>query len=59
MRPGAHYRVDVEFPRGFALTPAQAQALRPGMTVTADLVRDYGTLVDWILEPLQGAARRL
>ena len=58
-RAGAHYRVDVEFPRGFTLSPVQAQALRPGMTVTADLVRDYGTLVDWIMEPLQGAARRL
>ena len=56
---GAHYRVDVEFPNGFALSPVQIQALRPGMTVTADLVRDYGTLVDWITEPLQGATRRL
>ena len=56
---GPHYRVDVEFPDGFTLSPAQMQALRPGMTVTADLVRDYGTLVDWIMEPLQGAARRL
>ena len=56
---GAHYRVDVDFPHGFALSPVQMQALRPGMTVTADLVRDYGTLVDWIMEPLQGAARRL
>ena len=56
---GAHYRVDVEFPDGFALSPVQMQALRPGMTVTADLVRDYGTLLDWIMEPLQGAARRL
>ncbi len=56
---GAHYRVDVEFPAGFTLSSEQARALRPGMTVTADLVRDYGTLVDWIMEPLQGAARRL
>ena len=56
---GAHYRVDVEFADGFTLSPVQEQALRPGMTVTADLVRDYGTLVDWIMEPLQGAARRL
>ena len=56
---GAHYRVDVEFPDGFSLSPVQAQALRPGMTITADLVRDYGTLLDWIMEPLQGAARRL
>ena len=58
-RAGAHYRVDVEFPDGFTLSPLQLQALRPGMTVTADLVRDYGTLLDWIMEPLQGTARRL
>ena len=56
---GAHYRVEVEFPDGFTLPPAQALALRPGMTVTADLVRDYGTLVDWMMEPLRGTARRL
>ena len=56
---GAFYRVEVELPGGFTLSPAQAQALRPGMTVTADLVRDYGTLIDWMMEPLRGAARRL
>ena len=56
---GAHYRVDVEFPNGFTLSQVQAQALRPGMTVTADLVRDYGTLIDWMMEPLRGAALRL
>ena len=58
-RMGAHYRVDVEFPDGFTLSPIQLQALRPGMTITADLIRDYGTLLDWVMEPLQGAARRL
>ena len=56
---GAHYRVDVEFPNGFTLSPVRTQALRPGMTVSADMVRDYGTLLDWVMEPLQGAARRL
>ena len=56
---GAHYRVDIEFPDGFTLSPLQLQALRPGMTVTADLIRDYGTLLDWIMEPLQGTVRRL
>ena len=59
LQGGSHYRVDVEFPHGFTLSPVQMQALRPGMTVTADLVRDYGTLVDWLMDPLQGAARRL
>ena len=56
---GGIYRVDVAFPEGFGLPPGQQHALRPGMTLTADLVRDYGTLVDWILEPLRGTARRL
>ena len=59
LQVGAHYRVDVEFPNGFTLSPTQAKALRPGMTVTADLVRDYGTLIDWIMEPLRGTVRRL
>ena len=53
------FRIDVEFPAGFDLAPERQAALRPGMTLTADLVRDRGTLVDWMLEPLRGAARRL
>ena len=56
---GPSYRIDVEFPAGFDLLPEQVRALRPGMTVSADLVYDYGTLVDWLLEPLRGTARRL
>ena len=55
----AVFQIDVEFPNGFSLSPAQQRSLRPGMTVSADLVRDYGTLVDWLLEPLRGAAKRL
>lgn len=56
---GPVYRIDVGFPVGFSLLPEQVQALRPGMTVTADLIYDYGTLVDWLLTPLRGTARRL
>ena len=56
---GPAYRIDVSFPDGFALPPAQLQALRPGMTVAADLVLDHGTLVDWLLEPLRGTVKRL
>ena len=56
---GPAYRIEVVFPKGFTLPPAQLGALRPGMTVTADLVRDYGTLVDWLLEPLRGTVKRL
>ena len=53
------FQIDVGFPEGFRLSPSQRRSLRPGMTVSADLVRDYGTLVDWLLEPLRGATRRL
>ena len=53
------FRIDVEFPNGFGLSDAQRQTLRPGMTVTADIVRDRATLIDWLIEPLQGVAGRL
>lgn len=53
------FRVDVEFPNGFDLQPAQRVALRPGMTVSADLVGARGTLLDWALEPLSGAVARI
>ncbi len=56
---GEFFRIEVGFPDGFNLSPAQRRSLRPGMTVSADLVRDYGTLLDWLLEPLRGAASRL
>jgi len=53
------YRIDVVFPDGLAFTTVQRRALRPGMTVTADLIRDRGTLVDWLIEPLRSTAGRL
>lgn len=53
------YQIDVAFPDDLALTPIQRRALRPGMTVTADLIRDRGTLVDWLLEPLRTTSSRL
>ena len=56
---GPVFQIDVEFPDGFNLSPAQQLSLRPGMTISADLVTDYGTLFDWLLEPLRGAASRL
>ncbi len=56
---GEFFRIEVEFPNGFNLSPAQRQSLRPGMTVSADVVYDYGTLLDWLLEPLRGAVSRL
>ena len=53
------FQVDVEFPKGFALASEHLAALRPGMTVTADFVGARGTLLDWALEPLKGAAERI
>ncbi len=53
------FRIDVEFPDGFNLSPSQRQSLRPGMVVSADIVHDYGTVVDWLFEPLRGAVSRL
>ena len=36
------FRIDVEFPDGFDLAPAQRAALRPGMTVSVDFVGTAG-----------------
>ena len=53
------FRIEVGFPNGIQAPLPQDVALRPGMLVEAELVRDYNTLVDWAMAPLQGAARRL
>lgn len=53
------FQIAVDFPEGFQLAPEQQSNLRPGMTLTADLVIDRRTLLDWALEPLAGAMQRL
>ena len=57
-RDAPSFQVDVEFPKGFALRSERLTALRPGMTVTADFLGARGTLLDWALESLRGAAER-
>lgn len=57
--PNAAFRIDVAFPEGFNLSETQRRALRPGMTVTADLVSGRSTVVDWLIDPLRGAAARI
>lgn len=57
--PNATFRVDVHFPEGFDLSATQRQMLRPGMTVTADLVSGNSTVIDWLIDPLRGAAGRI
>lgn len=53
------FQIAVDFPEGFQLAPEQQSNLRPGMTLTGDLVIDRRTLLDWVLEPLGGATQRL
>lgn len=55
----AEFQIDVEFPDGFTLAPAEMRALRPGMSLTADIVHGYGTLLDWFLDPIRRAQIRL
>ena len=55
---GPVFRIDVEL-HSFTLSDSQRESLRPGMTVSGEIVRDHATLIDWLIEPLQGAARRL
>ena len=57
--PNAAFRIDVAFPDGFDLSESQRRALRPGMTVTADLVNSHSTVIDWLIDPLRGAAARI
>lgn len=53
------FRIDVDFPDGFRLAEERQANLRPGMTLTADLVIERGTVVDWIVRPLRRATQRL
>lgn len=53
------YRVRVAFPEGFDLAPQQVRALRPGMTVSADLIQGHATLLDSLIEPMLRGAERL
>lgn len=55
----ADFQIDVEFPDGFTLAPADLQSVRPGMSLTADIVHGYGTLLDWFLDPIRRARTRL
>lgn len=53
------FQVDVEFPEGFSLEESERRALRPGMTVSVDVIRDYGTLIDWALRPFRRTIKRI
>lgn len=53
------FRVDVAFTDGWKLDAGRQRALRPGMTLSADLITSRSTLLDWALEPLRRVAKRL
>lgn len=54
-----HYRVDVHFPSGLDLPPEQMTMLKPGMGISADIIKGHASLVDWILRPLARTTGRL
>ncbi len=53
------FRVDVGFTEGWTLDADRQRALRPGMTLSADLIAGRATLLDWVLEPLRRVAQRV
>lgn len=52
------FRINVSLARDSVLAYGQQQPLRPGMLVTADVVIDRRTLLEWLLDPLYAAGRR-
>ena len=56
---GPLFRVTVEFPEGLQVPAAGLSALKPGSTLSADLIRDRSTLFEWLVEPVKGAAERM
>jgi membrane fusion protein len=52
------FRVRVRLARESVDAYGEALALQPGMLLTADVVIDRRTLVEWLLDPLYAAGRR-
>ncbi len=55
----ARYRVRVALDQQTVLAYGKAEKLLPGMSVEADLLLDRRTLLEWLLEPLFGARKRM
>ena len=45
--------------RRVVLVDGEPQTLQSGMTLTADILRDERRILEWIFDPLIGAAKRL
>lgn len=53
----SRYRVDVALDDQSVLAYGRSERLRPGMTLTADVLLDRRRLIEWVLEPLYGFSR--
>lgn len=53
------YRVRVALDRQSVLAYGKPQALKPGMALSADILMDRRSLLEWVFEPLYGMGHRL
>ncbi|URL57576.1 HlyD family efflux transporter periplasmic adaptor subunit [Luteibacter flocculans] len=56
---GAAYRVDVDLPHQTVSVYGKEEPLMTGMEVTADLLLDRRTLIEWMFEPLIAMNKRM
>lgn len=52
------FRVHVRLARDYVEAYGQPTSLQPGMLLTADVIIDRRTLLEWLLDPLYAAGRR-
>ena len=52
------YRVKVRLKRQTIVAYGQEQALKPGMTLDADIVQDKRKIWEWVAEPVLAIAQR-
>jgi membrane fusion protein len=52
------YRVKVTLKRQTIVAYGQEQALKPGMTLDADIVQDKRKIWEWVAEPILAIAQR-
>ena len=53
------YRVQVTLDKQFVLAYGKQEAVKPGMTLQADILMDRRSLLEWVFEPLYGMAHHL
>jgi membrane fusion protein len=54
----ATYRITVQLEQQTIEAYGKPQALKPGMLVEADIIQRTQRIVEWILDPLMGFAKR-